>query len=68
MLKSSIAHRSLLIEFGFSMDALMSMPYDNQTAIFIVNNPIFMNTQSILRWIITVRDMVMRGVIFTLYT
>ena len=33
--------KSLLLELDFPIDTLKPMHYDNQTAIFIVNNPIF---------------------------
>ena len=33
--------RSLLVEFGFSIEVSMYMHCDNQTAIFITNNPTF---------------------------
>ena len=61
--------KSLLLELGFPIETPMSMHCDNQTAIFIVNNPIFHErTKHIEVNCHYVRDMVMRGVISTPYT
>ena len=61
--------KSLLIEFGFSMDALMAMHCDNEAVIFIVNNLAFHeHIKHIEVDCHYVRDTVTRGVISTSYT
>ena len=61
--------RSLLQQLGFEVEVPMSMWCDNQVAIFIANNPTFHErTKHVEVDCHFMRDMVMRGIISTLYT
>ena len=61
--------RSLLLEFGFTIEMPIPMHCDNQAAIFITNNSTFHErTKHIEVDCYYVRDIVMKGVISTSYT
>ena len=61
--------RSLLTDLDLPVDILMSMYYANQTVIYIVNNPTFHErTKHIEVDCHYVREMVIQGIISTLYT
>ena len=45
--------RHLLQELRFGKDEQMKLICDNQAALHIASNPIFMNGPSILKWIVT---------------
>ena len=61
--------KSLLLELGFTVEMPIPMHYDNQAAIFIVDNLIFhKHTKHIKVDCHYVRDIVMKGVISTPYT
>ena len=61
--------RFLLTELGFTVQLPMPMHCDNQTTIFIVNNPTFhQRTKHIKVDCHYVRDTIVRGIIATPYT
>ena len=59
----------MLSELGFTIQSPMPMCCDNQTAIFIVNNPMFQERMKHIRVdCYYVRDLVMKKIISTSFT